>query len=71
LKSVKFTNGNKKFAFCEKDGCTKLKNEEEWNNSVNWFCGNWTCGYNSNSFLEFLEMKKMTINKKVLKRINI
>ena len=60
-KSVEKTNETKKWAFCWKDGWTDLKTEKEWNDGAIWSCGNWVCGYNSDSFLEFIGMEK---NKK-------
>ena len=41
--------------FCEKDGWTELKTEEEWNDGAIWSCGNYVCGYSSKSFLEFIK----------------
>ena len=61
-KSIEKTNETKKWAFCGKDGWTDLKTEEEWNNGAIWSCGNWVCGYNSDTFLEFIGMEK---NKKL------
>ena len=60
-KSIEKDNETKKWAFCGKDGWTDLKTEEEWNNGVIWSCGNWVCGYDSDTFLEFIDMEK---NKK-------
>ena len=57
-KSIENPDGTKKWAFCGKDGWTDLKNEEEWNNDIIWSCGNWTCGYNSETFMEFIEKTK-------------
>ena len=61
-KSIEKTNETKKWAFCGKDGWNDLKTEEEWNNGAIWSCGNWVCGYNSDTFLEFIGMEK---NKKL------
>ena len=55
-KLIENEDGNKKWAFHGKDGWTDLKSEEEWNKDIIWSCGNWACGYNSKSFLEFIEI---------------
>ena len=63
-KSIEDTNGNKKWAFCGKDGWTDLKTEEEWNKDNIWSCGNWACGYNSETFLVFIDIIQKQMNKK-------
>ena len=53
-KSIEDPTGQKKWAFCGKNGWTDVKTEEEWNKDVIWSCGNWNCGYNTDRFKEFL-----------------
>ena len=47
--------GLKNGLLCGKDGWTDLKTEEEWNKDAIWSCGNWTCGYGTDTFLEFID----------------
>ena len=52
--------GLKNGLFCGKDGWTDLKTEEEWNKDAIWSCGNWTCGYGTDTFLEFIDKLQKT-----------